>query len=297
MTMCVLGCRTADSPRPPVEGWFACHRCADRLAGVLDDIGTLAALLDDPEALLPSGGQLGTGGARSVPGPRSPAVDALLIHLDVRTRNGPDDREFGALASIEGWARAVREELSIDTEPAKMLATVPAGRATITRELATLKFHWPWVLAQPWLDEFATAMREIRSSLEGGPTTRTVRIGPCPAVVGYEADDEGVVQVDEDGNALPVQCGATLRVQLGADVIRCRKCGGSWQRAHWRTALGDPWIDYASLVVLLGVPVGTLWRWCSEDGWRTAGNRSRRLVARLDALESYARRRPRTEVG
>lgn len=322
MTLCVLGCRTSDSPRRPVEGWHACHRCADRLAGVLDDIGTLAALLDDPEALLPTSGRMGTGGARSVPGPRSPAVDALLIHLDVRTRNGPDDYGFGALASVETWTRVVRDEnhltALIENRPSmappgpacggpcshrscltirSINSGVPTGRATIARELATLRFNLHWILAQPWLDEFAAEMREVRQALEGGQAVRTVRIGPCPVVLGYVTDAGNVVDVDEEGSAVPVLCGTTLRVQLGAEVIGCRKCGSSWHRAHWRTALGDPWIDYASLEVLLGVPVGTLWRWCSEDGWRTAGTRARRLVARLDALESYARRRSGTEAG
>jgi NAD(P)-dependent dehydrogenase (short-subunit alcohol dehydrogenase family) len=39
------------------------------------------------------------------------------------------------------------------------------------------------------------------------------------------------------------------------------------------------------------VPVGTLWRWASEDAWQTAGTRGRRLVSRTDALRSYERRR------
>lgn len=214
MTLCVLG-KPGGEAHDALANAYACAACADRLLGVLADIEARCAELDDPEQLLPSASG-NRGGRRTVPGPRSPAVDTLLAHADVRTLE--IDGGQGALAAVESWARAIREDITIDTEPARMLGTVPDGRATIARELGTIRFHWPWVLEQPWVDAFAAEMRDLLHRLKAlrGELARTVPIGYCPGEV----------------DAQP--CGQLLRASLDSDIIRCPHCGAHWQRAHWR---------------------------------------------------------------
>ncbi|MGH3858225.1 hypothetical protein, partial [Actinokineospora sp.] len=140
------------------------------------------------------------------------------------------------------------------------------------------------------LDEFARELLDVQLALRRAnrELDRTMRLGPCPTVVKTEHDDRGRISVE-------ITCAATLRIKIGHDTITCRACDTSWPRACWAKALGDPWVDYAALSETLAVPVGTLWRWAHEDGWRTSGTRARRLVHRDDALDSHARRRQPTE--
>ena len=284
---CVLGCTNPEGvPYRAAPGQLACHPCADRLRAVLDELGQLYTDLTTIDELMPSG-HGGGDGLRSVPGPRSPAVDAILVHTDKRSAG--NDRP-GALAAVTSWARLVREERSLDTPRDQLRATVPAGRVTMARELATLQFHLDWVLAQPWLLDFAVEMRDVLRSLRaaGRLLAPTLTIGRCPVVV---------VTVPLRGGAhLDLTCDAALRVRVGDDVVRCRNCGTIWPRGRWEE-LGDQWIDYARLSAELGVGVPTLRRWCSEDRWVTSGTARRRLVSRRDARVSYERRRGTLPLG
>lgn len=197
-------------------------------------------------------------------------MDVLLAHSDVRTR-WTSELGYGALAVVESWARMLREELG---------AAAPVGRATFSREVATIRFHWDHLLRAPWLDEFAREVQEVTRSLTyaGRLTEQVMRIGPCPGLL-------------EGGEP----CTATLRVQVDDDEIRCRECGDTWARSSW-WMLADRWADYALLAEDLGVPVGTLRRWAHEDeragnAWAKETRGRRHLVSRVDAIASYDRRR------
>lgn len=270
--LCTLGCRSSEGhPYPTVHGWQCCDPCADRLAGLLGDIGDHYATLTTADELIPrKSGERGSPGY----GSRSPAVDAILVHTDIRTR-WTSEAGYGALAVVESWARMIRTDRSIDTPPERMRDTVPGGRVTMSRELRTIRFHWDWLLRQDWLPDFAADMRDTLHSLKhvGNLAERVMRVGPCPVI-------------DDDGQP----CSAMLRVRANDDHITCRACGTVWRRDAWHQ-LGDPWTDYALLSQQLDVPVGTLHRWAHEDSWATAGTRGRRLVSRADAIASYQRRR------
>jgi hypothetical protein len=260
---CVLGCRhpATGTPYPAAPGALACHPCADRLAAQLRDLVDAYALTDDPEALLPA--RTGVPGAPGY-GPRSPANDHLLGQRDVRSR-WTSGTGYPALATVESWARLVREEAG---------APAPDGRVTLLREIATIRHHWPRVLASAWLDEFADEIRGALESLAraGRMTEPTLRVGPCPRPA--------------DGGT----CGTTLRVRAETDEIRCRGCGHTWPRSRW-AELGDDHRDYPTLSAELGVPIGTLRRWATEDEWTTAGTPRRRLWLRTQVIASYDRRR------
>lgn len=275
MTLCVLGCSDPGTGQawPAEPGWFACPRCADRLGVLLADVFERAAVLTDPEEL-PPGGDATTRGAPGY-GSRSPARDDLLAHGDVRTK-WTEDAGYGALAVLHSWARILREDHD---------AATPDGPATLSSEYGTLRWHWLKILGALWLDEFADELHELHAQLcaaDARDRPRTWRVGPCPNVLQRYRT--------QLGQLVTIECGATLRLRLGSDTITCRACNTSWPRERWIKALGDPWVDYAALSEMLGVPVGTLWRWRNEDQWRTSGTRARRLVHRDDALHSYDRR-------
>ena len=263
-------------------GLLVCWRCSTALRRDLDELETLYTGATADDELIPSGTPDG-GGARTVAGPRSPAVDALLVHTDPRSVTGPGESP-AALAAIAGWARLIRTDRSVDVPPDQMLRTVPLGRISMTRELETIRFHWDWCMAQTWVLDFAAEIRGIVHALKLVRRLYPVRlrVGRCPVVVDIEDLPEG--------GSIDLMCGTTLTVRADDTEIRCRGCGTVWPRGRWRE-LGSPWADYASLATELGVKVGTLYVWASRDRWETTGTRGRRLVRRVDALESYARYR------
>jgi hypothetical protein len=278
---CVFGCVDAnDVPFRAAPGRLACNTCSSALWTVLADVEKTYGWLTDIDNLIPGGTGDGAG-ARAVPGPRSPAVDALLALMDTRTAGSESP---GALGAVEQWARRVREDLSVDTAPDRMRSTVPPGRVTMRRELATIRFQWDWVCAQDWVTDFDEKMRALLGRMEtvGHLKLKELRIGTCPT--------PQMTIPAADGSTITLLCSARLKVRVGDSEIRCKSCGTVWTRDRWHK-LGNPWTDYASLSTELDVPVGTLRRWCSLDRWQVDGTRGRRLVLRADALDSYAKHR------
>lgn len=268
---CVLDCRDRDGyARRASPGLLVCSLCSERLRKTVDAIERTYLLVTQVAELIPGG--RGGDGVRRVPGPRSPAVDAIIAHTDRRS----DD---GAVAVIEAWARWVRAERSLDTEPAQMLATVPAGRVTMYRELATLRFHWDWLMGSEQVEEFAEALTQVYYQLRRtrGELDKVTRVGKCPTLIAVTDEVE-------------LRCGAWLSVKPRDSEIRCRNCGTIWPRDRWEE-LGDTAADYATLSKQFGVPVGTLRRWASEDGWTKSGERGRPLLNRDEVRASYLRRR------
>jgi hypothetical protein len=199
---CVL-CRP-DNPHTAAPGWYSCHHCADRLAGQLGDLADRYATLQEADELIPHGsGERGSPGF----GPRSPAVDALLVHSDVRTK-WTQETGFGALAFISEWAFTVRTETN---------ASAPTGRVTMARELTTIRWNWDHLLQAGWLSDFADETSQVNYRLGAlrREFARSVPIGNCPIIVDNEP------------------CGTRLRARLDSDTIRCRTCSSEWHRSQW----------------------------------------------------------------
>ncbi|EOD66884.1 hypothetical protein H480_19213 [Amycolatopsis vancoresmycina DSM 44592] len=268
-------------------GLLVCHRCSSQIRAAVDYLGRIYDGLQDVDELTPGGHPDGAG-SNTVPGPRSPAVDALLVHSDPRSFADVGDHP-AALATIAGWARFIREERAHDLAPAQLRATVPAGRISMERELATIRFHWDWLMSLPIVLRLEAEVNELITGLElvRRLNPPPIRIGKCPVVTAIEPLP--------DGGELPLLCGTSLRVRPDDVEVRCRSCHTVWPRARWHE-LGDPWADYPHLSAELGVTLGTLKRWASTDGWRskrsaTSGTGVRRLFLRADALASYERYR------
>jgi len=279
---CAFNHARGDEQAMAAPGLLVCHPCSAQIRKAVDYLGQLYEGLCEVDELIPSGSP-DNPGSHTVPGPKSPAVDALLVHSDPRSYARVGDQP-AALATMASWARMIREERSLDTPPHKLRDTVPAGRISMQRELQTIRFHWDWLMNYPTVLAFCEDVNGVIDGLElvRRMNPPAIRIGKCPVVV--------TVEDLPDGGELPLACGTSLRVRPGDAEIRCRGCGTVWPRVRWHL-LGDPWADYAHLSAELGVPVGTLWRWASKDRWQTSGTRARRLVLRADALASYERYR------
>lgn len=272
-------CVLLRNPHQAAPRWTVCYPCADHLNNTLTQLAKTYDELLDIDEITPGGSGDNTSVSRPVPGPRSPAVDSLLAHSDPRSAVG----NRSALATVFGWAHLIRADRSVDTPRDQMLATVPKGRITMGREIATIRLHWDWLMGTDMVPAFEhdivsvlTALRLVRRL-----DAPVMRIGRCPTVARVHLADSRTVD-------LP--CDAELRVRTDADAIRCRTCGSVWPRARWHE-LGDGLTDYARLADELDVKVGTLWRWASEDGWTVIGGRGRRLVVRVEAMDSYRKRR------
>jgi hypothetical protein len=274
---CSLGCRNAEGvPYRAAPGLLVCHPCSDRLRTVLDHIETTYTTVTDINELIPGGH--GPGGVRRPPGPRSPAVDSILVHTDPRSAW---DEQPAALATVESWARMVRGELG---------AAVPEGRVTIGRELELLRRRWDWIMYQAWIVDFAQEMRAVLTALHmvSRQQDKVLRVGKCPIIV-------AVLELPTGGR-VELECGASLRLRPGRDEIRCTNCGEVWPRSRWHE-IGDPWADYASLAHLWEMPPATLRWWARDDHWRSVKLGRRVVILRADALRSYVRRRGQLPLG
>jgi hypothetical protein len=289
-TACVFNHHDRDGHQiHAASGLLVCADCSHQIRQAVDYLGRLYAGLCDVDELTPGGHPDGTG-TRTVPGPKSPAVDALLVHSDPRSYARVGDHP-AALATVASWARLIREERSLDTPPTQLRATVPAGRVSMDRELQTIRFHWDWLMAYPTVLRFEADVNEVINGLEyvRRMDPPAIRIGKCPVVT--------TIEDLPDGSELPLLCGTSLRVRPDDTQVRCRGCHTVWPRARWHE-LGDPWADYAHLAAELDVKIGTLWSWASKDSWRTkpsatSGTGVRKLILRADALASYERYRGR----
>lgn len=58
----------------------------------------------------------------------------------------------------------------------------------------------------------------------------------------------------------------------------------------------DPWLTAAQLSNLFGVPVGTIYRWASEDNWPRTSRRHRPVRYDSTAAEASMTRRQRPDL-
>jgi hypothetical protein len=234
---------------------------------VLRWLGSIEA---DFERLNPIPASSPLGGGTGAFGSKSPASDHVIAMLDRRSKANAvnrDDRDGAPLsvpAVIGEWCEVPWRD-SEDILP-----------GTVGQGFAYLRFRNDWLMQQDCAADFADEIRRLYVQLRGHAEPKR-KIGECPAEL------------------VPgVRCEAPLRTGVDDDVIRCHACGSSWLRP-WhdlRAALGGHTLmDYAMLSDWLQVKVGTLWRWCAEDGWVNHGEKRRALWAVVDVLASYQVRR------
>lgn len=217
---CIRGCQRRTrlddgtmrrDPRWAAPGALLCQPCIDRLWDRLSDIVELYALLPsvtDPGSVESDGSKHTK--ADAPPVPLRPSVTDLLDGRLTRTTAYADHpltwNRRGVLGVLNGWARVIREEMSLTWQ----------DEPTVAGESAFLRKHLDWLARQPWADEChdeVVALHSELSTLCG--EAKPHPIGRCPAT-------------DEHGT-----CGAPLFAPLFADEIDCRTCGASWTREAW----------------------------------------------------------------
>lgn len=268
---CVLCPRTTDVG-------MLCPQCSNSLWMQLRRLAETYAIIATSTSLRLPGTSTGTAWVARAPGPRSPANEDLITLTDPRAALDELQRARSVPAVLSQWVRQVAEDTG----------ALPPGPATVAADVNYLAGQWGWIASQPWVDELATEIRELTQAMTTAlrlqpRAARSVPVGPCPNKLR-----------DDDGGLRP--CGQPLRVRAAATRIRCLACEYVWPRWQWEElsdAIGHPRSDYAQLSSWLDVPVGTLRRWCSQDGWAPDPDRSRGRATwlRTEALTSWTRRR------
>jgi hypothetical protein len=205
-TNCLLPHR---EPKQAAEGALVCQGHQHWLADSLDDIVCTYALLGDffePGTAVDDGHQVK---GKRVDPPAPVRLDVVAL-LDRRTIARYPGDIVPVLAILEAWARLVREERNL--QPCRR-------RTTVTSEAGTLLAHIDWITAQPWVNELAQEIREVKSALHSAIGDHAPRpVGTCPVV-----DPE----IGECGGKL-------FQDRYGRMSVSCRRCGSIWNEDDLR---------------------------------------------------------------
>lgn len=205
-TNCLLPHR---DPKAAVHGTLVCPGHTRWLRESIDDVVTTFALLPhfyEPGTAVDDGQQVR---GKRVDPPAPVRLDVVAL-LDRRTIARHPGDIVPVLAILEAWARLVREERQLQ----------PCRReATVTSEAGTLLGHIDWIICQPWVDELAREIRDVKSALHSAIGDHAPRpVGTCPVV----HPDTG-------------ECGGKLyQDRYGGMSVTCRKCGETWGETELR---------------------------------------------------------------
>ncbi|WP_031467114.1 hypothetical protein [Sciscionella sediminilitoris] len=187
--MTSLVCVRCSSETRPVEAEPSSNLCADCGNRILRWLREIEACFAALSALPVHGGE-----ARHAPGygSRSPARDDVIVEMDPRSK--VDEYEnVGALAAITLWTRIIAREREIEQ----------SEHVNMPDECAFLRSHHGWILAQPWVDEYALELDEIRRRL-----VQLVGLAPDPPA----------------GDCMRINCSGHVYPLPDASGVRCRSC-------------------------------------------------------------------------
>jgi len=202
-----------------------CHNCHSRIHRQLDDLLELWQAAHDE--LLPGKGSGSSSSERS-------------IGLNVQALSFIAGNDL--LDVLHEWEKLIRSERQL-TPPA-LVAKLP-----LEQEIAaTTKFHQAhldWSGQQPWIEDFATELRDLHSTAMAAARQFAQRIRriACPA---DQADGTPC------GNSLPI------REERLMDVFTCRRCQSEWTTLRlMMVALSDPrrevWLDAEAIAGYMGI--------------------------------------------
>ena len=201
MTDCLV-CPGA-KPKEAEAGKLACFNCSNRILRHLRELEEYLPTLSLLKTV--SGGETRRGGF----GSSSPANDTTIHHTDWRTTPSALDG-MGAVATVHEWATNVREGRGMQ----------PPTRTTFFGEVEALRVHHSWIVCQPWVDDYATELREIHAAV------RAAANDPIPRSVGYciQILKHGECHADvyELPDASGVKCSGCGRIYTGLDYDRLR---------------------------------------------------------------------------
>lgn len=200
--MSALLCVLCPSKPKQIEHGLVCFGCSNRLLRLLRE---LEEYLPTLSLLKGSAGM----GEYSPPqfGSKTPANDTVIHHTDWRSQWDALDG-LGAVATIHSWARAVREDREFH----------PPKYVTLTSEVSALRANHDWIICQPFVDEYATELREVHAAVRAAahdPIPRSV--GRCISV-GQRGECGGAVYELDDASG--VRCSVCRRIYTGLDCAR-----------------------------------------------------------------------------
>jgi hypothetical protein len=204
-TNCLLPHR---EPKSAGQGRLVCPGHHRWLLETVRDIVDTYALLPhfyEPGTAVDDGQQVK--GKRIDP-PAPVRLDVVAI-LDARTIARYPGDLVPVLGILESWARMIREERDLE---------IPRTKATVSSEACLLLNHLDWITEQPWVDELAKEIREVKSALHAAIGDHAPRpVGRCPVI----ADS--------------VECnGALFQDRYGGLSVTCAKCGETWGETELR---------------------------------------------------------------
>lgn len=205
-TNCVLPHR---DPKTAANGTLVCPGHTRWLTESIDDVVVTYALLPhfyEPGTAIDDGQQVR---GKRVDPPAPVRLDVVAL-LDKRTIARHPGDIVPVLAILEAWARLIREERQL--QPCRR-------QATVTSEAGTLLAHMDWIICQPWVDDLAREIREVKSALHSAIGDHAPRpVGTCPVV----HPDTG-------------ECGGKLyQDRYGGMSVTCRRCGEVWGETELR---------------------------------------------------------------
>lgn len=205
-TNCVLPHR---DPKTAANGTLVCPGHTRWLTESIDDVVITYALLPhfyEPGTAIDDGQQVR---GKRVDPPAPVRLDVVAL-LDKRTIARHPGDIVPVLAILEAWARLIREERQL--QPCRR-------QATVTSEAGTLLAHINWIICQPWVDDLAREIREVKSALHSAIGDHAPRpVGTCPVV----HPDTG-------------ECGGKLyQDRYGGMSVTCRRCGETWGETELR---------------------------------------------------------------
>ncbi len=205
-TNCVLPHR---DPKTAANGTLVCPGHTRWLTESIDDVVVTYALLPhfyEPGTAIDDGQQVR---GKRVDPPAPVRLDVVAL-LDKRTIARHPGDIVPVLAILEAWARLVREERQL--QPCRK-------QSTVTSEAGTLLAHIDWIICQPWVDDLAREIREVKSALHSAIGDHAPRpVGTCPVI----HPDTG-------------ECGGKLyQDRYGGMSVTCRRCGETWGETELR---------------------------------------------------------------
>ena len=205
-TNCLLPHR---EPKRATPGHLVCPGHHRWLTETLDDIVITYALLPhfyEPGTATDDGHQVK---GKRVDPPAPVRLDVVAL-LDPRTTARNPGDLIPVLAILQAWATLIREERNL---------TPCNPTPTVTREAATLIAHLDWITTQPFIDELARELREVKSALHSAIGDHAPRpVGTCPVIHPETGDCGGKLYQD----------------RYGGMSVTCRKCGETWGETELR---------------------------------------------------------------
>ncbi len=203
---CVLPHR---DPKAAANGTLVCPGHTRWLTESIDDIVITYALLPhfyEPGTAVDDGQQVR---GKRVDPPAPVRLDVVAL-LDKRTIARHPGDIVPALAILEGWARLIREQRQLQ----------PCQRqATVTSEASTLLSHIDWIICQPWVDDLAREIREVKSALHSAIGDHAPRpVGTCPVIHPDTGECAGKLYQD----------------RYGGMSVTCQRCGEAWGETELR---------------------------------------------------------------